>query len=219
MDATPHQFAYRCLPLNIANSHGWEILTPGGFSACWSGGSGVEAVTVQCDEGLSGASAPVSLFGQGTFTIHIQGLFRTPPGWSLWLSGSPNQGKDGIFPLTAIVETDWSPYTFTMNWKFTRPNNWVRFEAGEPICFVFPVQRGILEQFEPKFVPFEEAPDVARQFHSWGESRTAFQAAVAKCPPAAPKDQWQKRYFRGVDMEDGVAEDHCTRLRLKPFSS
>ena len=26
MDATPHSFAYRCLPLTVANSHGWEIL-------------------------------------------------------------------------------------------------------------------------------------------------------------------------------------------------
>src|SRR5271165_1161304 len=28
MDATPEAFAYRCLPLNIANAHGWEILPP-----------------------------------------------------------------------------------------------------------------------------------------------------------------------------------------------
>jgi Family of unknown function (DUF6065) len=26
MDATDQRFAYRCLPLNIANAHGWEIL-------------------------------------------------------------------------------------------------------------------------------------------------------------------------------------------------
>jgi hypothetical protein len=28
MDASPEAFAYRCLPLNIANAHGWGILTP-----------------------------------------------------------------------------------------------------------------------------------------------------------------------------------------------
>ena len=26
MDATPESFAYRCLPLDIANAHGWELL-------------------------------------------------------------------------------------------------------------------------------------------------------------------------------------------------
>ena len=28
MDRTRLSFAYRCLPLNIANAHGWEILCP-----------------------------------------------------------------------------------------------------------------------------------------------------------------------------------------------
>jgi hypothetical protein len=27
MDQTIDSFAYRCLPLNIANAHGWEILS------------------------------------------------------------------------------------------------------------------------------------------------------------------------------------------------
>src|SRR5689334_8953002 len=35
MDATPEAFAYRCLPLNIANAHGWEILSPCSFEAIW----------------------------------------------------------------------------------------------------------------------------------------------------------------------------------------
>jgi hypothetical protein len=28
MDRTQSSFAYRCLPLNVANSHGWESLAP-----------------------------------------------------------------------------------------------------------------------------------------------------------------------------------------------
>ena len=40
MDATPESFAYRCLPLNIANAHGWEILCPCGFEAVWNGDVG-----------------------------------------------------------------------------------------------------------------------------------------------------------------------------------
>src|SRR5882757_4419474 len=40
MEATNERFAYRCLPLNIANAHGWEILCRSGFSAVWNGQSG-----------------------------------------------------------------------------------------------------------------------------------------------------------------------------------
>jgi hypothetical protein len=220
MDATPESFAYRCLPLNIANAHGWEILTPAGFSAYWRGGETTADVIVRPDKNTPPNSAPVSLFGQRTLTIHIQGLFRTPPGWNLFAGGSPNTAKDGIAPLSGVIETDWSPYTFTMNWRFTRRNHWIRFEAGEPICFIQPMRRDALERMEPKFVPLNDNPDAARQFAEWSRSRDAFQDEVAKNPPRSGTDQWQKRYYRGLDMDDqpGVP-DHRARLRLKPFQT
>src|SRR4051812_30816381 len=65
MDATPESFAYRCLPLNIANAHGWEVLTPHGFEAIWDGGPGTGAITIKLAPDAEPARAPVSLFGQG----------------------------------------------------------------------------------------------------------------------------------------------------------
>ena len=35
MDSTPNRFAYRCLPLTIANQTGWWIKNPVGFTATW----------------------------------------------------------------------------------------------------------------------------------------------------------------------------------------
>lgn len=219
MDATPHAFAYRCLPLNIANAHGWEVLTPTGFSAYWRGGDRPDDVIIRPDPGMTDIARPVGLFGQATFTIHIQGLFRTPPGWNLMVGPSPNSAKDGVAALSGVIETDWSPYTFTMNWRFTRRNHWVRFEANEPICFLMPVQRDALERMEPKFVPLSANPDLERQFAAWSRSRDTFQADVKEKPPASTSDQWQKRYYRGLNMDDrqGVA-DHQAKLRLKAFA-
>ena len=45
MDATPESSAYRCLPLALANQHGWEVFTPTGLTASWNGGERVEDVT------------------------------------------------------------------------------------------------------------------------------------------------------------------------------
>jgi hypothetical protein len=217
MDATPEAFAYRCLPLNIANAHGWEILCPCDVTAYWTGGARVEDVVVRPSQ--PGPEAPVSLFGQGVLTFHVQALFRTPPGWDLWISGSPNRMKDGIAPLTGIVETDWSPYTFTMNWKFTRRNHWVQFKKNEPICFVFPLQRHAVESMEPKFVRLEPDGDIAQQFRLWSESRNAFHAEMADGRDRAPSEKWQKRYYRGVTMRsDKPTPGHRTKLRLQPFT-
>lgn len=217
MDATPEAFAYRCLPLNIANAHGWEILSPCDAEAYWTGQPGTEGVIVRNAPGTAAHNAAVSLFGQGTVTFHIQALFRTPPGWDLFITGSPNRPKDGVMPLSGVVETDWSPYSFTMNWKFTRRNHRVRFARGEPICFVFPVQRGALERMDPKVVDLEDNPALHDEFKAWSRSRDEFQANVASA--RLPADRWQKRYFRGINMTDEKpVPDHRTRLRLKPFA-
>lgn len=219
MDASPESFAYRCLPLNIANAHGWEILNPCGFEAIWNGGPGVEDVVVRADPGTPAHEAPVALFGQGTFTIHIPGLFRTPPGCNLWVSGPPNRAKDGIAPLGGVIETDWAPYTFTMNWRFTRPRQRVRFEQDEPVCFIFPLPRNLLDGVVPRIAPIDEDPQFKRRFEQWSRARDRFQAEVAAHPPASPGAKWQKFYYRGLDA-DGTpgAADHRSKLRLPEFA-
>ncbi len=218
MDQTPDSFAYRCLPLNIANAHGWEVLTPFGFEAVWDGGVGTEAVTVTPDPGAQPERMAVSMFGQGVLTFHVEGLIRTPPGWSLMVGGSPNRFKDAIAPLGGVIETDWSPFTFTMNWRFTRPHTPVRFEAMEPFCFMMPVQTAATEAFEPRFEPMSADPDLERRFSGWNRSRDDFQRRMREAPPAASADKWQKHYYRGVDSDgEAIAPEHRTKVRLKPF--
>ena len=220
MDATPEAFAYRCLPLDIANAHGWEILSPCGFEASWNGGQRAEDVTIRLDEGADPVHGPVALFGQGVLTFHVEGIFRTPEGWNLWVSGPPNHPKDAISPLSGVIETDWSPYTFTMNWRFTRPGHWVRFEAGEPFCFLFPIERGALEGFQPRLEPLGADEDLQDQFVAWAHSRSAFQARLRDNPPSTPSQKWQKSYYRGV-RPDGAPgpPGHQAKLRLAPFDA
>lgn len=220
MDNTPESFAYRCLPLNIANAHGWEVLSPCAFDAIWDGNTGTDAITIRLAPGTEPQRVPVSLFGQGVITFHIEGIFRTPDGWNLWVGGSPNRAKDGIAPLTGVVETDWSPFTFTMNWRFTRPGQWVHFDAMEPICFLFPVQRGAIEAFAPKFEPLEGDPATMERFQAWSRARDEFHQRMATNPPQTPADRWQKHYYRGVDAGgQSLVADHCTKLRLQRFDA
>jgi hypothetical protein len=217
MTATPESFAYRCLPLNIANAHGWEVLSPCAFDARWDGTTSEDAVTIRVTSGDT-QNPPVSIFGQGVLTFHVPALFRTPVGWSLWAGGSPNRFKDGIAPLTGVIETDWSPFTFTMNWRFTRPHNWVHFDEQEPICFIFPVQRRYLEEVKPRVAPMNDEPELVDKFKAWSKARNDFQARMKRETPKAGSDKWQKHYYRGTDVSGKVhTDDHVTKLRLAPF--
>jgi hypothetical protein len=220
MDETPESFAYRCLPLAIANAHGWEIGNAGGFAARWNGGQSAADVEIKLDDPTQPAvEAPVSLFGDGTLTFHVAGLFRTEPGWHLWVGGPPNVAKDGIAPLSGIIETDWSPYTFTMNWRFTRPGHWVRFEPEEAIAFFFPVERKVIEETKPSFHSISEEPELQAAFEQWRDSRDAFQRRMLDAPPQDPSDKWQKLYYRGVcPAGNAGTADHQTKIRAREFT-
>ena len=150
MDAFASRHPYRCLPLNMANTTGWEILCPYAFTADWTGGERQEDITIKPDRPVPDLKAfVVSHFSRGVLTMHPQYLFRTPPGWDLMVSGSPNHVKDGIQPLVGLVETDWLPFPFTMNWIFTRPSSSVKISSpGGPtmiaVCGPAMVGLGVL---------------------------------------------------------------------------
>src|SRR6185437_4382068 len=211
-------FAYRCLPLNIANAHGWLILNDAPFLAQWSGGNGLDAVTIEQTQADGARLMASSHFGYGVLTFLIDCLFRTEPGYDLWVTGPTNTIKDGIAPLSAVVETDWSPFTFTMNWRFTRKSTAVAFEHREPICMIFPVQRGLLESVEPEVRPIGDDKRTEEAYQAWADSRTSFNKELTVKDSAAQQQKWQKDYVRGTAPNWGNAPtDHRTKIQVKPF--
>lgn len=211
MDRTDQKYAYRCLPLNIANMHGWEILCSSDCTARWDGGATIDSVKVS-GQGM----LPVSHFGTGVLTFHVHFLFRTEPGYNLYVTGPVNRNKADIVPLSGVVETDWAPYTFTMNWIFTRANE-VTFKIGEPICTIFPIPRALIESVEPEFRPLEDDSELAEAYRGWVKSRNDFNTDLKVTGSAAQTERWQKSYFKGKMPGGGNAEHHQTKLRLRPF--
>ncbi|MND69654.1 hypothetical protein D3C80_611380 [compost metagenome] len=214
MDGVSGRHAYRCLPLTMANTTGWELLCPFGFEASWTGGATQADLAIEGDDPSLGHFVQ-SHFAHGILTFHTGYLFRTPPGWAVWASGAPNHLKDGIQPLEGLIETEWLPYPFTMNWVFTRPGR-VRFEKGEPFCFIAPLEHVHTPRFEPVIRELSQEPDLEARYRSWMDVRSAFNARVAAGDAEAIREAWQKFYFRGryPDGQTGP-ETHVNRRRLQ----
>lgn len=215
MDAAPQRFPYRCLPLNIANQSGWVLGNPTAFRAYWYGGPLATDIEIQFDGPPD--NCILSHFGSGVITFSLPYLFRTPPGVNMWVKGLSNQIKDGIQPLEGVVETDWASSTFTMNWKFTRPNEWVEFAVGEPVCMLVPVPRGFLETLAPRVELLSTEPELKEKYHAWEASRSGFLQGLKANDPDAVKQGWQKDYFQGKTAEGGAFDGHQTRLHLREF--
>lgn len=216
MDKTGEKYAYRCLPLNIANAHGWSFHLMHDFAVHWGGEDAIESITFKSDQKID--RVVQSIFGNGIITFHVHGVFQTEPGWNMMATGSPNEPKDGIAPLTGVIETDWSPFSFTMNWKITRPNHWIAFNKGDVFCSVTPVQRGVLQEFDPEIIPIESDPDLHEEHALWGKSRQKFNEDLKDPKSYAAQEKWQKSYYRGQRPDGSAgAEDHIIKLRLKEF--
>ena len=116
------------------------------------------------------------------------------------------------------MEADWSTATFTMNWQLGRVGHPVTFAAGEPICMIVPQRRGELEAFRPEIRALESDVETHAGYQAWRASRLEFNADDAK-QDATPvnRPEWQRHYFRGVDLRGKASSEHQTRLHLRVF--
>jgi len=216
MEDLPERFAYRCLPLAIANQIGWEILSPVSLTARWTGKEGLDAIRIRFDDEPSDLVG--SHFGHGVLTFSLGYLFRTTKAHNLWVKGPTNLPKDGIAPLEGVIETDWAPFTFTMNWQFTRRRHKARFEKDEPVCVVFPYPRHYIGKFEPRLKVINEDRKLYDQYVKWREDRLAFNEELQQEGTEAEQAGWQRSYMKGEDQTGQVFAGHETKIRVKDFS-
>jgi hypothetical protein len=217
MDATPSRFAYRCLPITIANQTGLWIKNPVGFTATWRGLERPGSIEFQFD-----ASADVwskwirNEFGAGIVTWNTPFLFRTQPAGSrLLVCGPANYFLVNAHPLTAIIESDWTTMSFTMNWKLMRPGVPTRFEAGEPLFQAIPLLSNACSEIEGASVTYkklDDDPEVAQSYREWDQSRSRFMER-SKAGELKP-DEWQRDYFLGRDASGRrLAPAHMTKVK------
>jgi hypothetical protein len=217
MDAFAERHPYRCLPLVVANTSGWELLSPVSFTASWNGGKLAKDIRIDADDDTTAeklARHVVSHFSGGVITFHTGYLFRTEPGWDLWCGGPPNVIKDGVTPLTGVVETDWLPFPFTMNWRFTRPGM-VSFKKGDPYCYVMPISHTAVDEVQPIVKRIEDDPALNKAYVDWGKSRMSFLDKLHAHDEETKRKGWQRHYFKGETPEgETLTDSHIHRRRL-----
>lgn len=162
-------YAYQCLPMVVANQWGWQILCPTDISATWNGQPGADGVTITVTQ--EHLRSIKSQFGNGIVTFSPPWLFRTSPGWDLYLKGPSNRWKPNCVSLDGVIETWWLNYTFTINWKIVEPGT-VTFAKGESIGQLIPVPHATFKDAEASESPIGTAePEAAEELMRWLEER------------------------------------------------
>lgn len=202
-------FAYHCLPLNIANRYGWVCHNIKTFIATWDGGLDQDSLTIKQENGEPTQIA-LSHFGNGIITIPTDFLIKTPNNVSTYIRGISNHAYDNVYPLDGIVETDWLPFTFTMNYKFTEPGS-VTFKKGDPLFMFFPIERTYIENFNIVQKSIHSNEPLMEKLHKYGKARSDYLEHKAET-----KGKGQKFYVSGnVVDEKASITNHRVNLKLK----
>ena len=108
MDNTEQRYAYRCLPLSIANAHGWEILCAAGFTfpsqtVSVSGSGAGDGSSRRRGSGASGATRIVANGRTGSFspagpvsTLRVMKLALAPGGKPLTMNSTRLAGGNTL---------------------------------------------------------------------------------------------------------------------------
>jgi hypothetical protein len=193
--------AYHCLPLVIANQWGWQVLCPTDVAVTWDGSPGPAGLRVAVDPQF--ALAIKSQFGSGIVTFSPPWLFRTSPGWDLYVKGPSNRWKVNCVALEGVVETWWLNYTFTLNWKLIEPGT-VVFAKGESLAHLFPVRHETFENARALEAPIGLVePEAGKELLEWREERRKLAATSLGI----------HRLYRRADGVEG----HLQHVPVPPF--
>jgi hypothetical protein len=218
MDKTPGAFAYHCLPLVMANSLGWYLINDVPCEMEWDGTEPSSGLKVWATEELTPAEKfmmPTSHFGSGVLTFHAEYMFVTERRISLITKGPANYPKHGIQALEGVIETDWLPYPFTVNWKLTAKDTRVRFERGEPIAQIFPWPLDLLDEVDPEILMLQENPELFMKYEDYRKKRGMFNEKFKN-----DGKRRQKYYVRGEDsLGNKYLDQHKTDWKTKSFVS
>jgi hypothetical protein len=153
----------------MANQWGWQILCPTEVTVTWNGSPEREGLRVFVAPAYQPAIK--SQFGWGIVTFSPPWLFRTPPGWDLYLKGPTNRWKVNCIALDGVIETWWLNYTFTLNWKLIEPGT-VVFAKGESLGQLVPVPHATFENSQAIEAPIGLLePKAAQDLLAWLEKR------------------------------------------------
>lgn len=182
--------AKHCLPLSMANSLGYYILSPGTFIVEWNGDTHVRAKVTIIDKSSHCEIDNHAAFG--SFTIQSKFIPVTDdPGDFVYIKGIPNERGKPYSCMEACIEAWWNVGNFGLVFILNQSGEFL-IEKGTPIAHMF-LYHGIAGSVESEIV--EGYPPGHAE---WLEKRS--------------RDGYQKDfdYIRGLKSTGENVDSHIT---------
>jgi hypothetical protein len=152
MDNTWDSHAYKCFPLNITNSIGYELSSPEDIVFAWDG---IDDTSPDHINFISGEKYCSTSRGNATLTFVTGIMFETDPKVSMFHMPVPNYFREEFQVFSTIISTSWYRQMFPSVIKLMKPNIEIVIKAGEPIATLIPIsltsfEKDVLELYDYK---------------------------------------------------------------------
>lgn len=185
----------KCLPLGMANSLGYQILSPATFTVEWDGdvhANAIVTVLEQCENCAVDDHA-----AYGSFTVQ-PGFIPTTDnvGDFIMIKGLPNERCQPYSCMEAVIEAWWSRARFGLVFLMNQKGK-ILVSMGQPIAQMFVIKS---DGFHDELNVVDSLTD---DFISWHDKRSR------------PGYNIDLDYMRGLLPGGQQAEDHLVAWRKK----
>ena len=178
MDASTQRFAYKCVPLVMANTSGYAIACPFNLRVRWNGSEAHDSIEIECLDPEHAEHVPeffASHFGSGILTFRMPWIIRSDTeGVGVEITGPPNEWIPGLYPLQGLVQAWGHASSATMNWRLMYCDTDFFIPAGYPIAFIRAVDFQLIKSLEVQVCEFKDMePEFIEDYNGWHAQRTA----------------------------------------------
>ena len=195
MDATWEKHAYKCFPISLANTIGYELSLPVDVSFVWDGinDSSSEHVTI-----LSGEEFISNSRANATVSFKTGVVIKSDTNISFLHMPVPNVFSDLYQTFTSIISTSFFDQEFPSAIRILKANEIITIKANEPFATLLPISLTSMSDIELNLNDF----DMDDEWYKNNNERGNLAYELNK------KGEWTNWYRNATDHNNVQIGDH-----------
>ena len=202
MDATGEKHAYKCFPISLANTIGYELSLPINVSFVWDGISDASSDHIKI---LSGEEFISNSRANATVSFKTGIVIKSDKNTSFLHMPVPNLFNENYQTFTSIISTSFFDQEFPSAIRILKPDKAITIKADEPFATLVPISLKDMSNIELNLNNF----DMDEKWYKDNEERGNKAYELNK------KGEWTNWYRNATDHNDiSIGEHEVKSLKL-----
>lgn len=202
MESTWEKHAYKCFPVSLANTIGYELSLPIDVTFVWDG---INDSTADHVKVLSGEEFIYNSRANATISFKTGIVIKSDPNISFLHMPVPNLFNDNYQTFTSVISTSFFDQEFPSAIRILKPDKAITIKADEPFATLMPISLSNMSNIQLNLNDF----DMDEKWYKDNEERGKLAYELNK------KGEWTNWYRNATDHNNiSVGEHEVKSLKL-----